>query len=165
MRNVEIPNILKLSHHLCVSYTKICFGSDIYIRSQNDTNFKVKEFLEIDCQGHILKITQFYSYCPKESYYIEQRISNYFVNYMLISKCSFQTFDIKQLVLGLPQWLSGQESTFSAGMQRSGFSPWVGKVPWGRKWQTSPVTLPRRFNRQRSLAGYSPWGCKIIRHN
>ena len=57
MRNVEIPNILKFSHHLCVSYTKICFGSDIYVRSQDDTNFKVEEFLEIDCQGHNLKIT------------------------------------------------------------------------------------------------------------
>ena len=25
--------------------------------------------------------------------------------------------------------------------------------------------MPRRFNRQRSLAGYSPWGCKRIRHD
>ena len=115
MRNIKIPNILKFSHHLCVSYTKICFGSDIFVRSQNDTNFKVEEFSEMDCQGHILKITQFQSYCPKESYYIEQGVSNQFVNYMLISKCSFQTFDIKQLVLGFPQWLSGQESTCSAG--------------------------------------------------
>ena len=34
---------------------------------------------------------------------------------MLISKHSFQTFDIKQLVLGLPQGLNGQESACSAG--------------------------------------------------
>ena len=29
-----------------------------------------------------------------------------------------------------------------------------------RKWQPTPVTLPGEFHEQRSLAGYSPWGCK-----
>ena len=37
---------------------------------------------------------------------------------------------------------------------RRGFSPWVGKMPWSRKWQPSPVFLPGKFHRQRSLAGY-----------
>ena len=31
--------------------------------------------------------------------------------------------------------------------------------PWGRKWQPTPVFLPGEFHRQRSLEGYSPWGC------
>ena len=26
---------------------------------------------------------------------------------------------------------------------RPGFDPWVGKMPWGRKWQPTPVFLPR----------------------
>ena len=38
--------------------------------------------------------------------------------------------------------------------------PWVGKIPWRRKWQPTPVILPGKFHEQRSLAGYSPWGCK-----
>ena len=38
--------------------------------------------------------------------------------------------------------------------------PWVGKIPWRRKWQPTPVFLPRKFHEQRSLAGYSPWGSK-----
>ena len=29
-----------------------------------------------------------------------------------------------------------------------------------RKWQPTPVFLPREFHGQRSLVGYSPWGCK-----
>ena len=29
-----------------------------------------------------------------------------------------------------------------------------------RKWQPTPVFSPGKFHRQRSLAGYSPWGCK-----
>ena len=40
------------------------------------------------------------------------------------------------------------------------FGPWVGKLPWRRKWQPTPVFLPGESHGQRSLAGYSPWGCK-----
>jgi len=38
------------------------------------------------------------------------------------------------------------------------FDPWVRKIPWRRKWQRTPVLLPEKSHRQRSLAGYSPWG-------
>ena len=34
------------------------------------------------------------------------------------------------------------------------------KIPWIRKWQPSPVFLSRKFQAQKSLAGYSPWGPK-----
>ena len=37
-----------------------------------------------------------------------------------------------------------------------GFNPWVGKIPWSRKWYLTPVFL-LEFHGQRSLAGYSPW--------
>ena len=37
---------------------------------------------------------------------------------------------------------------------------WVGKIPWRRKWQLTPVFLPGKYHGQRNLAGYSPWGCK-----
>ena len=40
------------------------------------------------------------------------------------------------------------------------FDPWVGKIPWRRQWQPTPVLLPEEFHGQRSLAGYSPWGFK-----
>ena len=42
----------------------------------------------------------------------------------------------------------------------SRFDPWVGKIPWRRKWQPTPVFLPRESHGQRNLAGYTPWGCK-----
>ena len=44
--------------------------------------------------------------------------------------------------------------------ERHLFDPWVGKVPWRRKWQPTPVFLPGKSHGQRSLAGCSPWGCK-----
>ena len=36
----------------------------------------------------------------------------------------------------------------------------VGKIPWRRKWQPTPVLLPRKLHGWRSLVVYSPWGCK-----
>ena len=36
----------------------------------------------------------------------------------------------------------------------------VRKIPWRRAWQPTLVFLPGEFHGQRSLAGYSPWGCK-----
>ena len=40
-----------------------------------------------------------------------------------------------------------------------GFNPWVGKIPWRRKWQPTVVFLPGESLGQRSLEGCSPWGC------
>ena len=38
------------------------------------------------------------------------------------------------------------------------FDPWVGKIPWRRKWQPTPVLLPQNSHGQRHLVGYSPCG-------
>ena len=45
----------------------------------------------------------------------------------------------------------------------SGLDPWVGKIPWRRKWPPTAVFLPGESHGQRSLAGYSPWGHKESR--
>ena len=50
----------------------------------------------------------------------------------------------------------GKESAF----RRHGFDSWVGKIPWSRKWQLTPVFLPGKSHGQRSLVGYRPWGHK-----
>ena len=44
------------------------------------------------------------------------------------------------------------------------FDPWVGKIPWRRKWLPTPAFLPGEFHGQRSLAGYSPWD-RSVRHD
>jgi len=49
--------------------------------------------------------------------------------------------------------------------RRRRFHPWVRKIPWRRKWQPTPVFLPGKSHGQRSLVGYSPWGCKKVGHN
>ena len=46
------------------------------------------------------------------------------------------------------------------GDVRLRFDPWVGKFPKRRAWRPTSVYLPGEFHGQRSLASYSPWGCK-----
>ena len=41
-----------------------------------------------------------------------------------------------------------------------GSIPGLGRFPWRREWQPTPVFLPGEFHGQRSLAGYSLWGHK-----
>ena len=54
---------------------------------------------------------------------------------------------------------SGNEPTCQCRRhKRHPFSLWVGKIPWRRKWQPTPVFLPRKVHGLRSLVGYSPWG-------
>ena len=46
------------------------------------------------------------------------------------------------------------------GRKKLRFDPWVRKIRWRRKWQPTPVFLCGKYHGQRSLAGYSPQGCK-----
>ena len=48
--------------------------------------------------------------------------------------------------------------------RRPGFHPWVGKMPWRRAWQPTPVFLPG-IPWTESLVGYSPWGHKKVGHD
>ena len=49
---------------------------------------------------------------------------------------------------GLPWWLSSKESTCQC--RRPGFDPWVGKIPWRKKWQPTPALLPGKSHGQGS---------------
>ena len=50
----------------------------------------------------------------------------------------------------------GKKSTCNARE----FDPWVGKIPWRKAWQPTPVYLLGESHGQRSLVGYSPEGSK-----
>ena len=53
--------------------------------------------------------------------------------------------------MGFPGGSDDKEPICNAG------DPWVRKIFWGRKWQTTPVFLPGESYGQRSLVGYNPW--------
>ena len=63
----------------------------------------------------------------------------------------------------LPCWLNCKESTCQC--RRWGFHLWVRKIPWRKKWQPTPGSLPGTSHGQRSLAGYNPWGHKRVRQD
>ena len=76
---------------------------------------------------------------------------------------AFKILKLKMQGVGLRWWLSVKESTCQC--RSCWFDPWVRKSPWRRQWQPTPVFLPEKSHRQRSLAGYSPWGRKRVRHD
>ena len=45
-------------------------------------------------------------------------------------------------------------------MLEIGFDSWVGKIPWRRAQQPTPVFLPGESHGQRSLVGLQSIGCK-----
>ena len=65
--------------------------------------------------------------------------------------CDLFIFIFNDLV-GLPRWLSNKVSACQC--RRCGFDPWVGKIPWRRKWKPTLVFLP----------GKSPLMILINRH-
>ena len=48
-----------------------------------------------------------------------------------------------------------------AGARDTDLIPWVGKIPWRRKWKLTPVLLPGKSHGQRSLVGYSLKGHRV----
>ena len=62
---------------------------------------------------------------------------------------------------GFPGGTRGKEPAYQCRRRkRQEFDPWVGKIPWNKAWQPTPVFLPEKSHGQRSLTGYSPRGHK-----
>ena len=71
------------------------------------------------------------------------------------AECSFVN------LWGFPGCARGKEPACQCTRhKRCWFDLWVRKIPWRRKWLPTPVFLPGEFHGQRSLMGYSPYGCK-----
>ena len=102
----------------------------------------------------------YFIFCLLNDTTVDQDTINYSLNF-------------QQNVLNLYDWCTPIPTIFPGGSvvknfsacqcrrhRRYRFDPWVGKIPQKRKWQPTLVFLPRESHEQRSLAGYSPWGCK-----
>ena len=53
-------------------------------------------------------------------------------------------------------WTQLSDWTELDWLRRREFHPWVRKIPYKRKWQPTPVFLPEKSHKQKSLMGYSP---------
>ena len=74
--------------------------------------------------------------------------------------------ELKVFPLHANSWLTGYTASLSGPnrtrwlrqwrihpqCRRSGFSPWVGEIPWRREWLPTPVFLPGESQEQRTLA-------------
>ena len=69
----------------------------------------------------------------------------------------FRTGQFYSFIKGFPGGSVLKESACQC--RRPRFDPWVRKIPWRRKWQPISVFLPGKSHGQRSLVGYSLWGC------
>ena len=68
---------------------------------------------------------------------------------------------VKYYIFDFRDGSEGKESAFNAGDtgDKSSIPPGSGD-PLKRKWQPTPVFFPGQSHGQKSLAGYSLWGCK-----
>ena len=67
-------------------------------------------------------------------------MSRFWLDYLL---------NVRPQFMGLPWWFRWKRVHLQC--RRPGFTPWVGKIPWMRKWQPAPVFFLRESHRQRSL--------------
>ena len=57
-------------------------------------------------------------------------------------------------------YFSGNDKESPCQCRRLRFDPWIGKIPWSREWQPTPVCLPGESHGLRGLAGCHPRGLK-----
>ena len=65
-------------------------------------------------------------------------------------------FGVSQIVLVIKKKKKKKTACQFRKHKRCGFYPWIGTIPWRRKWQPTPVFMHGESHGQRSLAGYSP---------
>ena len=65
-----------------------------------------------------------------------------------------QRSDSVYMYVGFPGGSVVKNPPANAGNGDSESSPWIGKIPWRRKWQPTPVFLPGKSHEQNRLMGY-----------
>ena len=91
---------------------------------------------------------------PNEFWYMVQ-VGNFYMTPFCLQYQEHQSLIFKlimAIMLGFPGGLDGKESACNVGDPDS--IPVSGRYP--------PVFLPGKLHGQRSLAGYSPWDCKVL---
>ena len=133
-------------HHHRQFYQKVCFRGSPVAKDSGDS-------IPILHPSHSLNI-----------HMAEMESESKFFQYIQLSYLSFTIYRLTYLLRGLSWWLNGlKEKTNPPAMlelQEMRFDPWVRKILWKRIWQPTSVFLSGESHGQRSLAGYSPQGCK-----
>ena len=118
---------------------------------------KTKQKKQQDCPKWTKNILVFQSEslgCTNFSYNLIKNFASYFCHFFGSSLLCLRIYAVAELSWRL-RWLR-----ICLQCRRPRLSPWVGKSPWRRKWQTISLCLPVKFHGQRSLVCYTPSGHK-----
>ena len=91
-----------------------------------------------------------------------ENLSNWFYSWKSCLKIH-NYIDTLSNFLGLPRWLSGRESICQC--RRLKFDSWVGKIPWRRKWQLTPIFLTGKIQWSEEPGGLQSMGSQRVRHD
>ena len=151
----------------CPGYYKQCCDEQWGTRVSFNSDFLSVYAQQWDC-WIIRMIYVFKSQISKSPFpLLLNREHNNYYPFTLTSKwdnaCFTKYMNVCNAEYAIWGFLEGSDGKKSACQcRRLGFDPWARKIPWRRNWLPTPVFLPGKFHGQKSLAGYSPWGCKEL---
>ena len=99
-------------------------------------------------------VSTIYSFIYLLGFYCEQWYTG---KYLTINSPKIRCMCIHMYLL-----VAQQVKTPTGIQENSRFDSWVRKMPWRRKWQHTPVFLPREVYGQKSAVGYSPQNHKEL---
>ena len=137
--------------HCADTFPRVPGGASEYF----DINLSLGSLVLLEQGGHVLWLTKSIHAC---SLSLESRWGFQFatVNPLLLQKL-YNAPERK----GFSGGTTGKESICQCRRRKwHRFHLWVGKIPWRRAWQPTPVFLPGESHGRKNLVGYSPWGCK-----
>ena len=108
-----------------------------------------------------------YFYCRKLFHFLYLRFRDYWLlrtgplHFTRLTHFQEVCKSLGRAPWGLPGWLSDKESACQCRRcKRHEFDPWIGKIPWRKKWQLTLAFVLGKYHRQRNLPSYSPRGHK-----
>ena len=136
-------------------------------------SFTRKWWVSVDFIFFLLFILKLFHFVPTGSsfrcqiYEMPERILHFLIEWlpsiMDTSECKLPFIHCHRgqcylLYVATHKWFPGGSDDNLPAMKETQINPWIGKIPWKRKWQPIAVLLPGESHGQRSLVGCSPWG-------
>ena len=122
------------------------------------TSFK-KENEDIKNQIEVLELWNIISEIKNPLDVVNKRMRKKKISELKVRIICITEYILQEANTRVAQWLR-----LHLPSRRHGFHPWVGKISRRRARQDFPGFLPGKSHGQRSLVGYSPWGCRV-RHD
>ena len=164
----QLPKVSLLVHHRSGMWTRICHQAHCFSNySRENSTQSSQMFARLPILKNLLSHIK---WAPFILTSLQLQV-NFFYHYPILIKIKASTIELYVVLntclslssltsVGFPDGSVGKESCLQWRIPR--FNPWVGKILWRRKRQTTPVLLPGKSHGEGSLVGYSPWSRKKL---